>query len=279
MSQSIDNAFVQQFERDVHLAYQRMGSKLSNMVRKKVNVKGESTTFQRVGKGAAGTKTRHGNVPTMSLQHDPIKCFLEDHYAADYIDKLDELKINHDERMVVAQSAAGAMGRKSDDIILTAMEATTEREVETGTDPLATSASRAKIEKVFQQFGDDDVPDDGERYWVVSPSGWIDLLTQDAFSNADYVGTDDLPFKGGMTAKRWLGFMWVTFSGLRKTGAGKRKSYAFHRSAIGHASGQDVKTEIGWITEKQAHMHVSSMSQGAVLIDAKGCYEMQYHEA
>ena len=33
MSTSIDTAFIKQFEAEVHMAYQRMGSKLSNTVR------------------------------------------------------------------------------------------------------------------------------------------------------------------------------------------------------------------------------------------------------
>ena len=39
---SIDVAFTKQFESEVHLAYQRMGSKLLNTVRRKTNVVGRS---------------------------------------------------------------------------------------------------------------------------------------------------------------------------------------------------------------------------------------------
>jgi len=67
MSTTVDLAFVKQYEREVHEAYQRMGSKLRNTVRNKNNVKGSSTTFQKVGKGAASTKTRHGKVPVMNV--------------------------------------------------------------------------------------------------------------------------------------------------------------------------------------------------------------------
>jgi hypothetical protein len=56
MSTSIDQAFVKQFEREVHQAYQRQGSKLRPTVRVKNGVLGSSTIFQRVGKGAASTR-------------------------------------------------------------------------------------------------------------------------------------------------------------------------------------------------------------------------------
>ena len=66
MSTSIDQAFVKQFEREVHEAYQRQGSKLRGTVRVKNGVVGSSTVFQRVGTAAAQTKGRHAMVPVMT---------------------------------------------------------------------------------------------------------------------------------------------------------------------------------------------------------------------
>jgi hypothetical protein len=274
MAIDINDAFVKQFESEVHMAYQRMGSKLRNTVRSKSNVKGSSTTFQKVGKGTAGTKSRHGNVPVMSIDHSNVECTLGDFYAADYIDKLDELKINHDERMVVTQSAAAAIGRKSDDLIVTALDTTSNSATEGGT----TGINQTKINTVFEYFGNNDVPDDGERYFIVSPGGWTDLLGISAFSDADFVGQDDLPYKGGMVARRWMGFMWMTFSGL-PVASNIRRNFAYHRSAIGLASGAEVSTELNYIPEKAAHLATSMMSQGAVLIDTTGVYEVQAYDA
>lgn len=39
MAVDINDAFVKQFESEVHMAYQRMGSKLRNTVRSKTNVR------------------------------------------------------------------------------------------------------------------------------------------------------------------------------------------------------------------------------------------------
>jgi len=49
MSTSIDTAFVKQFEREVHEAFQRQGTKLLSTVRLKTGVVGTSTTFQVIG--------------------------------------------------------------------------------------------------------------------------------------------------------------------------------------------------------------------------------------
>lgn len=274
MAVDINDAFVKQFESEVHMAYQRMGTKLRNTVRIKNNVKGSSTTFQKVGKGTAGTKSRHGNVPVMSIDHTPVECTLADYYAADYVDKLDELKINHDERNVVTQSAAAALGRKTDDLIITAMDGTSNTVTEGGT----TGINQTKINTVFEYFGNNDVPDDGQRYFCVSPGGWTDLLGITAFASADYVGSDDLPYKGGMVARRWMGFMWFTHSGL-PVASNIRKNFAWHQTAVGHASGAEVSTELNYIPEKVAHLGTSYMSQGSVLIDTTGVYEVQAYDA
>jgi hypothetical protein len=273
MSQSIDTAFVKQFESEVHLAYQRMGTKMRNTVRSKSGVVGKDTTFQIIGKGTAAQKSRHGMVPTMSLAHTNVTCSLADYYAADYVDKLDELKIQHDERGAVVASAAGALGRKTDDLLIAAAATTSQTQTESGSNGLTTT----KINVTFNLFGNSDIPDDGERYWIIGPAQWTNLLGINAFSDADYVGYDELPYKGGMIAKRWMGFMWYTHSGLGKSG-NLRSTLAYHRSSLGFASGAEVSTQWDWIAEKAAFFYNANMSQGAILIDNLGVQRVECYE-
>ncbi len=106
MSTDIAQSFVKHFQADVHLNYQQMGSKLRNTVRSKNNIVGSSTTFQKVGKGTASTKARHGKVPVMNVDHEPVECQLFDYYAGDWVDSLDEIKSNINERAVIAKAGA-----------------------------------------------------------------------------------------------------------------------------------------------------------------------------
>ena len=269
MTATIDQAFVKQFEAEVHMAYQRMGSKLKGLVRNVNGVKGNTVQFQKVAKGSASTKARHAEVVAMNSVHSNVTATLSDFYAADYVDKLDELKVNIDERNIVAQNAAYALGRKTDEIITDTFDA--------GATALANNSAGAttgmnldKAQNVFEIFGNNDVPDDGQRYWVVGPKQWSDLLDIDQFSRAEYIGEADLPYKGGMTAKRWLSFMWMGFSGLPTSGSTDRHTMAFHKSSLGLGVGSDVRTEVNYIPEKVAHLTTSYMSMGAVLIDGDG---------
>ena len=274
MSTSLSTAFIKQFEAEVHMAYQRMGSKLRNTIRQVNNVKGSQARFQKVGKGSAVSKSRHAQIPTMDITHSTVDVTLSDFYAADYVDRLDELKTNIDERQVLSQSAAAALGRKTDQLIIDVLDAgTNASNVVHGSSGL----TLAKAFTVYEAFGTADVPDDNQRYFVVSPAGWADLLQLDQFSRAEYVGEADLPYAGGLTAKRWLGFLWFTHSGLSKAST-TRDCHAYHKSAIGVAMGSDIRTEINYIPEKVSNLITSYMSLGVVEIDANGMIECQITE-
>ena len=265
----ISVAFIKQFESEVHLKYQQEGSLLRNMVRTKNNVKGKSTTFQIIGKGSASTKNRHGTVTPMNLVHTNVEVTLSDFYAGEWVDKLDELKTNIDERGAVAKTEGYALGRKTDDLIIAALATAT-------TTVNATAAlNLSKVLEAFAKFNELEVPDDGERYAVVTPKAWNELLQIDQFAKSDYV--EDKPFMKGKNCKKWLGINWCMHSGLPTTTTGEGQNavttatcFLFHKSAIGFASGADVTVDITWHGDHAAHFINSMMSQGAGLIDDDG---------
>lgn len=271
MAPSIANSFIKHFQADVHLAYQQTGSKLHNTVRSKNGVEGSSTVFQKVGKGTASTKARHGKVPVMNVDHTPIECTLYDYYAGDWIDHLDELKTNIDERGVLVKAGAYALGRKTDELIITELDKSTHY-AQDGT----TGLTKAKVLAAFEMLGTADVPDDGDRFAIVGWKQWSDLLAIEEFSNADYVGADNLPWQGTQ-AKQWLGTLWMPHSGLTLNGD-VRHCYWYHKTAVGHAIGADVKTDVSWHGDRASHFVNNMMSQGAVLIDPAGVISLRCKE-
>ena len=150
MANTIDQAFITQFETEVHLAYQRMGSKLRNTVRTVSNVSGSTARFQKIGTGSASTKSRNGQVTPMELTHTTVDVSMSDFYAAEFIDKLDELKTNIDERQAVATSAAAALGRKTDELLYTAMDSGANSSQLHDT---SSAVEKADILSAFETFG------------------------------------------------------------------------------------------------------------------------------
>ena len=266
MANTIDTAFIKQFESEVHMAYQRMGSKLRNTVRTVSNVSGSVVRFQKIGTGSASTKSRNGMVTPMELAHTNVEATLADYYAAEYIDKLDELKTNIDERQAVAKSSAAALGRKTDEILLTEMDSGAN-----STQIADTSGALAKADllTLFETFGSADIPEDGGRFLAMHPKGYADLFAINEFASSDFVGEQNLPYAGGMTMKEFLGFKIFSTSAVT---AGK--NIAYHTSAIGLGIGADVTTELNYVAEKVSHLATSMMSMGAKVIDDNGVYEV-----
>ncbi len=265
MANTIDQAFIKQFETEVHMAYQRMGSKLRNTIRS-TNVSGSTARFQKIGTGTASTKSRNGNVTPMELVHTNVEVSMSDFYAAEFIDKLDELKTNINERQAVAQSAAAALGRKTDELIITAMDAGANS---TQIHDASSALEKADLLSLFETMGTADVPEDGQRYLAMSPAGYADLFAINEFASSDFVGPQNLPFAGGMTMKEFLGFKIFSTSAV----AGG-KNFAYHTSAIGIGVNSDVQTEVNYVAEKVSHLATSMMSMGAVAIDDNGIYEV-----
>ena len=266
MSTTIDQAFIKHFEREVHEAYQRQGSKLRNTVRTINNINGAEAVFQKVGTGTASTKSTHGMVPVMNLDHSNVSVALEDYYAGDWVDRLDELKTNIDERQVIAAAGANALGRKTDEMIINALGAADDHVIADGNVGLTLD----KALTAFETFGANDVPDDGGRFAVVGWKQWSELLQIDEFSNADYIGAEQLPFSSITQAKMWLGTIWIPHSGLPVDGNDIRSCYFYHKTAIGHASGSDVQTDITWHGDRASFFVNNMMSQGSALIDEAG---------
>lgn len=276
MSTSIDQVFIKSFEREVHEAYQRMGSLFRATVRLKNGVPGESYQFPIVGKGKASTKARHAKVPTMNVLHTRAVANITDFYAGDFVDKLDELKTNIDERQVQTNAGAYALGRTTDDLIIAALNAAT---FQTTLQPASSNAFRNSFLNARAELMERDVPMmDGWGFCAFSPRVWAFLMTVEEFASADYRGPD-LPYQSMQRGMRtWMDVNCFQHSGLPKSG-NTRTSFMYHRNAVGHAIGQDVTTDITWQGERAAWFINNMMSMGSVLIDNDGVQKLPLDES
>ena len=273
MSTSITQSFVKQYEREVHESFQRRGSFMLSTIRHKKGTKGLSTTFQKVGKGIATTKARHGEVTPMNQTHTAVECTLEDFYAGDWVDKLDESKTDHDERLVIANGGAWALGRKADSQIVVKADTTTNK---TGSGYAA--LSRAVLLEAVETLNGNDVPNDGQRFGFLTPRAWSQALTIDEFASADFVGAGDLPFLKGAAPRTWLGVNWLMHTGLTGVGTATANCLVWHRTSIGYGSGEEVKADVTWHGDRAAHFINHSMSGGACLIDGEGVVMIRHDD-
>ena len=270
----VSTAFIEEFDSMVKLAYQREGSLLRNTVRRKNNVAATKNYFQKTGKGNATTKCRNGIIPPMNPDHTRAYFTLSDRYAADYVDDLDDQKINIDEKQALQSTAVYALGRETDQDIIDVLDATS---VYAG--DATDGMTKAKIqEALFDTLLANDVPDDQRIVCVLGWKQYSELMDIPEFKNADFIGSADLPWIGKHSVKQWLNILWIPHSGL-STSSSVRKCHMYHYSAVGHGSGQDIKTEIAWISEKDSWFVKAKMSMGACVIDTSGIVTLRCLES
>lgn len=274
MSTSIDQSFVRDYQSDVKHAFQRKGTAILNAVRYEPNITGKSTTFQRIGAGTATTKGRHAIIPPMNQDHTPIECMLSDFYAGDYVDKLDELKVKHNERRAIAEGGAMALGRKIDDQLFDAMDTTSQSAVTWTLSSVATARNGAL--QMLEALWANDVPNDGQIHVAVTPRVWSILSTVEEFASADFVGPDGLPLRQGAPVGRWKpwnGGLFTMHTGLPGAGTNAAKCFAWHKQAVGYASGMSITADITWEGPRASYWVNHMMSGGACLIDDAGVIE------
>ena len=285
MSTSIDTSFVTSYEARVKHVFQRDGSYLKDSVRLRTDVVGSTAVFNKVGKGVATTKSRHGTITPMNQSHTAPSCTIADFYAGDWVDKLDEAKININERDVVAEGGARALGRKVDDQITTILDSTGSTII------TLVVTSKAAILATAVEFAeaawDNDVPNDGQVYAIVTPRFWSQLSLLDQFSDSDWVRTDGQTFVKGPDIgsgrwKDWNGIKWKMQTGLPGAGTATAKCFVYHKMALAYAiakaagniaGNQSVGADITWHGDRAAHFVNHMMSGQGCMIDDTGVIE------
>jgi len=289
MSTSIDTAFITSYEAKVHEVFQRKGAYLKEGVRLRDNVVGGTAVFQKIGKGTATTKSRHGTITPMNQTHTAPSCTLADFYAGDWVDKLDEAKTNINVRDPIASGGAMALGRKVDDQITTVLDTTTQTAV------TITVTSKAAILAGALSFAeaawDNDVPNDGNVFAVITPRLWSQFMLNDQFSRAEYVREDGMAWVGGPAIgtkwKDWQGIKWKMQTGLPGAGTATAKGFIWHRDAVGYAvaasagnvaGNEAVAADITWHGDRAAHFINHMMSGQACMIDDTGVIESNHND-
>lgn len=269
MSASVGTSFIQLYDPEVKAAYQREGSLLRGTVRTRTQIGAERIYFPKLGKGAATSKARHADVVPMGLEHSRVFADMADYYAPEYIDDLDQAKVNWTIRSEYARAAAMALGRQTDQIIVdalaTATNTTSAAAVNTGGN---TALTLPVVTYLSQRLNDRDVPADMDRFAVISPATLNELLQIVGATSSEY--TTQKLLTTGREPASWMGFNWIVHTGLPSG----TKGFFYHRPSVGHGICKDVTSSVDWIAQKVAWLVNSWMSMGAVLIDQDGVEEL-----
>jgi hypothetical protein len=270
---TVDQGFITKFEKDVHLEYRLMSSKLRGLVRTDADVNGSTARFYKLGTVVASTKARNGEIPLSNPNHSFVTATMADRYAALMIDKLDLTKMNEDLRTSYVKAMVAAFAQPTDNDILTAMNGSTT------TVTVATNLVRGDALAISEKLDTNYVPRDGRRFCAITPHAWSFLMSIDQFVRSDYVGPDDLPFKKqGISVRTWNDLHWFVHPGLTGVGTAAATCFAWHYDSVGHGINSDIETTWDWENLSKAWSCAGSMSMGAALINTAGVVKFNVND-
>ena len=276
MSISISNAFVTLFDTEVKQAYQA-DAVLRNTVRLRTGVTASTHKFPKIGAGVAQVRVPQTDVTPLNVTYSQATVTLTDYIAAEYSDIFNQAKVNFDERQELVQVVAKAIGRRSDQMIIDALAASsTSLTVATSIGGAGTNMNMAKLREAARLLNTANVPAE-DRYMLIHASQLSSLLSETAVTSSDFNSVKAL-VQGDITS--FMGFNFITIGdrsegGLTGGGSGStRKVYAYHKMAVGMAESMAIRSEINYIPEKTSWLVSSMFSAGAVAIDAGGCVDI-----
>jgi hypothetical protein len=276
MAVSISNAFVTLFDTEVKQAYQA-DAVLRNTVRLRTGVTASTHKFPKIGSGVAQIRVPQTDVTPLNVTYSQATVTLTDYIAAEYSDIFNQAKVNFDERQELVQVVAKAIGRRSDQMIIDALAASsTSLTVATSIGGAGTNLNMAKLREAARLMNTANVPAE-DRYMLIHASQLSSLLSETAVTSSDFNSVKAL-VQGDITS--FMGFNFITIGdrsegGLTGGGSGStRKVYAYHKMAVGMAESMAIRSEINYIPEKTSWLVSSMFSAGAIAIDAGGCVDI-----
>lgn len=296
---TIDVAFVQQYQGMIYVLAQQQKSKFASRVRNE-SIQGESKSFDRLGEAEVEEiTTRHPETPNNEQPHSRRWVTPSNFHTNSYVDQVDELKMLINPTNEYAQNQARALGRKTDDLIITAALGTAAAGVTSTTSTVAfkdesismngdgtittlgtlavvgsiTDIGLGKIETMLRLFNDADVDPQIPKYWAVTPKDIEDMLQIQQLTSIDYVGIKNAE-AGDITRFSGFNFFWstqITKDTVTETGY---RTIAWAQDGIIWASAKGVISRIDERPDLSYTTQVYSvMNGGAVRMDGDKVHE------
>jgi hypothetical protein len=190
--------------------------------------------------------------------------------------------VNFDEKSELAKTIAGALGRRSDQIVIDEMTATAVGSTipagATGTS--ADGLTMAKVVEAQTKLRAKGV-DNRDLFALINADGLKGLLDDEKATNADYQTVKAL-VSGDINSL--CGFRFITMENREGREGGLEiagntvDSYFFQRDSVGIAVGIDIRTSVDWIADRTSWLCNGMLKAGAAVRDPEGICKVQYKD-
>ena len=289
MSRELSQVAVTQFDTEVKHAYQSMGV-LMNTTTERKGVVGDTYKFRKMGKGLAKERTApSADAVPMNITHGFATATLTKWDAPEYTDIFDATDVNFDEVKELAETVAGALHRRDDQLKIdaaaagtfsaTPVQGTSGGLVGTDVGGVGSNLNVTKLRAIKKFMDRRGVPATG-RFITVSAEGLESLLGETQVTSSDFNSVKAL-VNGEVDT--FLGFKFKMIEEMEEGGlpiaATVRDGFAWHESAIGYANGMEITTRVDWSTDKDSWKSTGYLKAGAVIRDIDGVVKYQATES
>ena len=277
MAVGISSAFTQLFDAEVKQAYQSSRA-LAGLTRERTNVEGNQVKFPKIGKGTATVRVPQTDVTPLNVTYSQVTATMSDYIAAEYSDIFSQQKVNFDERRELVQVVGNAIGRRMDQLVIDALNASaTTLTVATTIGGAGTNMNIEKLIEAKKLLDANNVPSEG-RCMIIHANNLAGMLGETEITSADFATVKAL-VSGEVDT--FMGFKFITLGDRDEGGLPKpstRTCFAFHKDAMGMGIGMNQKSEINYVPEKTSFLVSSMFSAGAVAIDDEGIVKISCTE-
>lgn len=278
MSTQVETAFVQQYSSTLATLVQQKGSRLRSAVRNET-LTGRYGFWDQIGSVEAQERTaRHGNSPILDTPHARRRVSGRDFEWGDLVDTQDKVRMLIDPASTMLQSAMWSLGRKIDDLIITAATGTAYTG-ETGSTsvPLpttqkiavaSTGLTLAKLLSAKEILDGNETDPDEPRYIACAAKQITNLLNTTEVKSADYNTVKALA-SGQLDT--FLGFKFIRTQRLGQlTSTTHRAVIAWVQSGILLATQKDIMGRIAERADKSfANYAYACLTAGATRMEEK----------
>ena len=296
-----DNAlFLKVFSGEVLAAFARRNQMLEMSMVRTIS-QGKSAQFPAIGKTTASYHTPGNEITGTVINKNERVITIDDLLISDsFISQIDEAKNHYDVRSIYSTEMGNALAREVDQhllqlAILAAQSATTVTGESGGsviTDADAKTNGGSLITSIFdaaQALDEKDVPEE-DRYCVVPPATYYNLVENDKILNRDFGGSNGIYAEGQVlkvaginivksnTAVDAFADNSSAISGANNTYTGDFSNTAavvFHKSAIGTVKLMDLAMESEYDIRRQGTLMVAKMALGHGILRPEAAVEIQ----
>ena len=251
-------------------AFEQRQSYLRDSVTTEAMVKGSSALFLVTGK-ADTMKERgvDGLIPAANEVDSQVTITLKEMHHRATVTGFDIFGGQSDRRRILQERGMKAANKEIDDVILTALDATT-TVYNSGS---AITLTYGKLVDIISELYENEVDNDGMITCVWSPKTYARILTFAQATSIDYV--NQKPLVEGPQPFRFLGAMHIMHPRVPGVGTSTAKNFVYHKNAIGHAiDNAGIKTDIGYNGEHDYSYARHTVYHGAKVLQNSGIIEV-----